>query len=226
MINHHIQKEIMNKLIRMGSLRYKDIKIDGLEASHFVYHLKTLIRNKLVAKSSTGEYKLTSYGFGFAQNYSTDNNNTSNITPAYLIFCIKSKNNKWALNIRNREPFINRYSLISGKIHKFNTIKKSIQHEIAEFSANKQDLQINNTGFASIIIEDGDIKTHILGLIYYIECADELEINTNYRKGEIKWFELNDILSMDKSRILPGTMEIIKVVNSGSLEPLDITISV
>ncbi|MFT4532153.1 MAG: hypothetical protein ACI9T8_000164 [Candidatus Saccharimonadales bacterium] len=59
---HHVQKSIVNRLAFADSLRFSELKTDGLESKLFDYHLKLTIVDGLVKKNDGGHYQLTQKG--------------------------------------------------------------------------------------------------------------------------------------------------------------------
>ena len=61
---HSLQSHILKKLTLDTTLRYGDLKPQGVESNRFVYHLKKLIDDRLIDKMAGG-YKLTIKGKRF-----------------------------------------------------------------------------------------------------------------------------------------------------------------
>lgn len=59
---HRIQQFILAQLSESDSLRYRDMKPSSMEASQFMYHLRSLMSVDLVQKSSSGSYSLSPAG--------------------------------------------------------------------------------------------------------------------------------------------------------------------
>lgn len=84
-IQHHIQADIFAKLRHEPTVRYKNLKEPGLEPSQFTYHLKELMKQKLVEKTEEGSYRLASAGVELAQHFSS---NTGNLNQAPLSYTL------------------------------------------------------------------------------------------------------------------------------------------
>jgi hypothetical protein len=69
---HEVQLKILEGLLFSVSAKYSDLKPLRMENSQFVFHLKQLIKNGLVAKSGL-KYGLTSQGKEFANRITTEN---------------------------------------------------------------------------------------------------------------------------------------------------------
>lgn len=59
---HHIQAKILIKLAYTDTARFSELQPEGIENKLFSYHLKQLIRDKLITKTDSGEYSLTTLG--------------------------------------------------------------------------------------------------------------------------------------------------------------------
>lgn len=62
MIEHHIQRNIVNRLAFADKLKFSELQPEGLENKLFNYHLKLVIRDGLVEKTDDGLYSLTANG--------------------------------------------------------------------------------------------------------------------------------------------------------------------
>ncbi len=109
-LTHHIQREIINRLIRAKVLRFKDLKPDGMESNIFMYHLKQLIKHGYVAKTNHG-YTLAVEGLRYADNINWSKRQPLPQPKNICIFAITNSHNQWLLAERKLQPFIGMYML-------------------------------------------------------------------------------------------------------------------
>lgn len=62
MLDHHIQRSLVYKLALSSGLRFSELKPEGIENKLFDYHLKKVMNEGLVEKTSEGLYQLTHKG--------------------------------------------------------------------------------------------------------------------------------------------------------------------
>ena len=70
---HPIQSSILIVLLSKLEARFSQLNKLQVPSDQFNFHLKALIANKLVEKTTKGLYKLTNSGKEFANRFDTDN---------------------------------------------------------------------------------------------------------------------------------------------------------
>lgn len=220
-IKHHIQREIFQNLRKSGPTRYKNLKIDSIESSLFVYHLKELTKSSLIEKDSDGMYRLTENGVKLAQHYSSEIGDMRLSVPSYTIIIARSTKNKWLLYKREKAPFMGYYSTVSGKIHHGESLNVSLKRETNEVFGTEIITNPQFICYSSIVIHgaESDATTHITGPVWFIDKVREESINKNYKKGVLCW-ENWEKLPYD--RFIPGWNEMVGRVKSGDKSILDL----
>lgn len=212
-IEHHIQREIIDRLMRAKHLRFKELKPEGMESNIFMYHLKQLIRQEFVAKTDGG-YTLAPKGLTYVDNLSSDSNKPKLQPKAICIIMVKDKTGKYLLAERKTQPFIGLHMLLSGKQRIDETIDQHIARELQE-KLNVV-LPYQRRGVAEIVLYDTDsqtLLTHVVGQVYEVS-VDNLELPQENNRFRYAWHE--DIHSV---YFLPGTKELVKQLES-TQEPL------
>lgn len=209
--DNHIQREIFLKLRQHDVARYSEIKVKSIESSQFMYHLKELIRAGLVEKVEKGKYKLTREGIIVSQGFSADRKNISLAPLSYTLIFARSKSGKYLVLKRNKQPYIDQYACISGKIHMHETLKEAVEREW------KEDLQLpipefTYQGYSSVLIKENEqIVTHITGGIWFADNLEEEWEEYETRIGTIRWV---DWKKLPYEQFIPGWKEIVDSIET------------
>lgn len=224
-IKHHIQRSIFQKIAQKGSMRYADIKIDGVESSLFVYHLKELMRASMVEKDERGKYRLTKLGVTLSQHYSEKLDDIRMAVPGYTVVFLRSDKGNWLMYQREKAPFVGFYSTISGKMHHGETLQKSVQREMEECLVIENNVSPELVCFSSIVIHgaESNATTHIVGPVWFADEVDESLINQKYHKGQLLWKRWVDI---PYQQFIPGWKELLRVIKNRDTAMLDLEMTV
>lgn len=115
---HKVQLDILKKLLFSDSRRYAQIKPKEMEGSQFTFHLDQLSAQKLIYKTKTGEYSLTSSGKEYANRMHTDEAALKHQAKLSMILCAKKRTPQgleYLLYRRLKNPF---YGHIGFPTHK------------------------------------------------------------------------------------------------------------
>lgn len=219
--DHHIQADIFAKLRHNPTQRFKDLKNPELESSQFMYHLRELIKLKLIEKTDEGHYKLAPKGVELAQHFSSALGNLNEAPLSYTLIFLRTKTNKWFALRRNKQPHIGKLACISGKMRMDENLQQAAQRELAAFTKgiNKP---LEYRGFASILIRGKTARTHITGPIWFIDDLEEIGLpETATGKGE--WI---DWQSLSYDEFIPGWREIVAMIESNKPTYLDLEFTV
>lgn len=164
-IQHHIQREIVRKLLLVPSARFRDLKPKELESNLFMYHLKQLISNGFVCKTDEG-YELTSAGKDYA-NRATLENLRLRVQPKQItILMVQREDGKLLLLERLHQPFLHFKGFPSGKIHFGESLQQAAQRELQE-KANIHGVALQLRGnFIMRFGQEGFVTNHINGYVF------------------------------------------------------------
>lgn len=109
MIEHHIQKSIVSTLaFAHDPIVFSELKPEGMENKLFDYHLKQLIRDGFVAKSSDKKYSLTPEGKRLGTRISESILAQANKAESVLFLIVRRKEDgAWLMYERLTHPLIN-----------------------------------------------------------------------------------------------------------------------
>jgi ADP-ribose pyrophosphatase YjhB (NUDIX family) len=209
--DHHIQREIFLKLRQHDVARYADINIKTIESSQFMYHLKELIRAGLVEKVEKGRYRLTRKGIALSQGFSTERKNIALAPLSYTLIFARSKNGKYLVVRRNKQPFIDMYACISGKIHMDETLKEAAAREWDEDIPLKLP-KLSYKGYVSVLVkETGQTLAHITGPVWFADKLEEEWESVDTRIGHVQWVDWEEL---PYDQFIPGWKEIVSTAES------------
>jgi len=203
-IEHHIQREIIDRLKHAEHLRFKELKPGGMESNIFMYHLKQLIKQGFVTKTDIG-YTLASQGLRYVDNLSSDGNRPHAQPKTICILYIKNKEGDTLVAQRKTQPFIGKYMLPSGKQRLEESFKEHVRRELQEkFAISEQAIR---RGTAEIMLYETAshvLLTHIIGQVYEVK-VESVDTPPETERYVYSWHR-----NVDKLDFLPGTQELIK----------------
>jgi ADP-ribose pyrophosphatase YjhB (NUDIX family) len=115
-ITHHIQRHIMGVLMYQESARFRDLRPPRTDTNLFSYHLKVLIKSGIVAKTDSG-YSLSQDGLTYVDRVSSAKMVIRTQPKIITMLLIQNSEGDVLLQIRNKQPFINTWTLPYGKLH-------------------------------------------------------------------------------------------------------------
>lgn len=218
MVEHHIQKEIIDRLRKNNSLRYSELKPRDIEGNIFTYHLNLLINQKLINKNE-GKYSLSPTGLSYVDKISSTNLKPRNQPKIIAILAIYNPDqNKWLLAKRKILPYFGQFMLPSGKIHLGESSLEHAKRELEEQITEKV-LDLKLRGVANIRINQNKVLiSHVLANIFYVETSILLKPKES-DKFSYHWEE-----DLNKLNLMPGTAEVIEALNNKSDIFLDLEI--
>jgi len=168
---HFIQKHILDELRARGGMRYAALQPDGIESSHFRYHLKELERDGYVDSPERGVYELTAKGQHHVDRLSRGSVNAINM-PKVITYTLLTCGDTYLLQVKDREPYKDLLNMIGGKVHESETTAMAAVREVHE----KVGIEIETPALAGVfevIIRRGtDLLTHAIAYVYTAEVAE------------------------------------------------------
>lgn len=170
-VMHFIQKHILDELREHGHMRYAALQPDGIESSHFRYHLKELERDGYVVSPERGVYELTAKGQHHVDRLSRGSVNLVNM-PKVITYTLLTHGDSYLLQVKDREPYKGLLNMIGGKVHESETTAEAAVREVRE----KAGIEIDPpalTGVFEVIIRRGaDLLTHAIAYVYTAEVTE------------------------------------------------------
>ena len=149
-IDHHIQKHILGVLMYQKYARFRDMRPENVDTNLYSYHLKQLLKQKLVKKTAEG-YTLDTLGLSFVDRINATTKRVS-MQPKIITMAVIQDGYGGILMYRKlRQPFIDTWTVPFGKVHdKDPSLLDSVQREIKEkVEKILADVKINISGIFS-----------------------------------------------------------------------------
>lgn len=115
MHEHHIQKQILLSLVLGDGLRFADLKPPDIDSNVFTYHLKQLIKEKLVIKQEDGLYQLTPLGRVGGINIHLSKKQLLEQAHSIILMCLRTKQDGWLLRKRIAQPMYGRVGFVHAE---------------------------------------------------------------------------------------------------------------
>lgn len=184
-MTHNIQKTILASLITNPYLRYSQLKPKNLEGNHFMYHLKTLMREGLVVKNEDGLYLLSAQGKLNADNLSLQDYKPRKQPSIVTLITCQNEKGQWLIYKRNRQPLIGQKGFVYGKLHIGETISQAAHRELKEKAGLECELTHRGDGYITIY-EDNEPVSQIMFHLFYGKNPYG-DIKKTSKPGEASW---------------------------------------
>lgn len=178
-ITHHIQKHILGVLMFQEVARFRDLRPPKVDTNLFSYHLKILIKSKIVKKLSSG-YTLSTLGLAYVDRVSVLSKNLRTQPKIITMFVVQNSEGEVLLWKRKRQPYINAWTLPYGKLH---TDDKSLQEAAARELTEKMhltDQPVRHVGDCYIYVNtEGQLLSSTLTHVFRFE-RDDIDLRDNF----------------------------------------------
>jgi 8-oxo-dGTP diphosphatase len=206
---HRLQQHIMQQLITHSECRYADLKPREVEGNLFMYHLKHLIADGLVAKGGDGRYRLTAEGKAYVDRLSLKSF-TPRIQPRIVtLMAIQDDNGRWLMYRRKRQPLLDRVGFPYGKIHLGETVKQAAERELKEKTGLVASLTHRGDGYSTIYEEQKPISEILFHLFYGKVSGGK--INKTNHVGEPFW---TDAAGLKDPAIIPTVSKMLAALRA------------
>lgn len=201
MIEHHIQRDIVNELMYHACLRFSELKPDGMESNIFMYHLNQLIKGGYVEKFESG-YRLAPMGLQYVDGISSVSLKPRKQPKIIAIVALENQEGKWLLAERKIQPYIGERMFPSGKQHLGESFSEHARRELREKIGHEVSLRFR--GIAEIIIyRDGQVLTQVLAHVHSGKL-DESEPPAASDRFSYVWHDFDK----DEHQLMAGTKEL------------------
>ena len=190
---------------------------DG-KSNKFAYHLKTLIKKKLVEKTKDGRYQLTVAGKRKVSYIETYVNYIENYGgacdfPIIGLSILVSKGDEYLMIKRSKEPFYGYWGFLSGKLRSTNYILEQAEESLKRETGLKCDLELKGLFSSKTYVNNNFAYNHQLFIIKATNPKGTLLKET--LKGINEWVNKEKINNL---QILPNLPLLIKIANGKSFE--------
>jgi len=199
-VNHHIQKHIIDVLMYTEVARFKELRPPKTDTNLFSYHLKALMKLGMVIKVETG-YTLSAMGLSYVDRVSTQKRVIRMQPKIISMLLIQNSDGDVLLQRRNKQPYINAWTLPYGKIHIDDaTLKHAAQREVKEkLGIDTQELRHIGSCYIRVRV-GGDILSTTTANVFAFNRDD---IQTS---DDIIWARPH---KLDQYKLAPAVAEIV-----------------
>jgi ADP-ribose pyrophosphatase YjhB (NUDIX family) len=203
---HRLQQQIIYRLSLESPLRYARLKPAEVEGNHFMYHLRKLLGEGLVAKRE-GVYELTPAGMLYVDKLSLKTLEPRIQPKIVTLIACQNEAGEWLLYRRRRQPFTGLIGFPYGKIHLGERIAEAAERELEE----KTGLQAELThvgDFYSTVFQGGELISQQLSHMFVGE-RPQGELREESNIGECFWATVED---PDDPKYFPGFSDLYRLI--------------
>lgn len=191
-ISHHVQKHILAVLYRQKIARFRDLRKPGTDTNLFSYHLKLLVKSRMVKKVPEG-YTLDERGLAYVDRISEKSMNVRTQPKIVTMLVIQNSNGDILLQRRTKQPYIDTWTLPYGKLHIDDVSTAAAATREAYEKLGLQNAPVEYAGDCYIRVHiDGEILSSTLVHVFRFESDDIVESDTIHwaRPHKLSQYEL------------------------------------
>jgi len=213
---HKIQNNILGFLLFKQKARFSEINKNNISNDHFTFHLKKLLDKKLIEKNKGGFYALTSIGKEYANRLDVDSGEIKIERQAkigVLIICLdsSSKEKKYLIQQRLKQPYYGFYGFISGKMKWGEKVYESAERELGEEAGLKAKLELVGIEHKMDYSQEGDLLED--KYFYIIKAVNFTgKLTENFEGGKNIWLTKKEIKKLPN--LFDDVLKVIKVVDN------------
>lgn len=205
---HHIRKAILDNLSGTETSRYAELKPAELDGNVFGYHLKALLSDNYIAKTSHGAYRLTAKGRDYIVRRYEDS-----ASSAHSIFLIVLKvGDKFLMRKRLVQPLLGLSGFVHGEPKYHQDVTSAAQNRLLDKTGLQAKLDIQSSGLIKIFDEQ-ELQSFSHAIILYGQMAEFNPANfiasdatgSNYLVSEA---EMSDL------QLLPSCHRILDIIQN------------
>jgi hypothetical protein len=200
MVNHHIQRDILNRLMHSDHMRFSDLKPDGMESNIFMYHMAQLKKLGYVDKGQNGYYLLYK-GLQYVDGIRIDTLRPHPQPKIIAILALQNSSGSWLIAERKLQPYIAQRMFISGEQHFDETFQEQPLRELSE--KHLPPITMTYRGLADIQIHtDEGVLTHVLAHLHH--GIYDGPTPPDDARFQYVWHDF----AADTTPVMPGTKEL------------------
>lgn len=159
-INHHIQRHIIDVLMYQEIARFRDLRPPKTDTNLFTYHLNVLLKSGMLQKVEGG-YTLTTLGLSYVDRVSEEKKVIRSQPKIITMLLIQNSDGDVLLQRRNKQPYINAWTLPYGKLHIEDQSLEAAAKREAKEKLGLDDQEVSHAGDCYIRVhgENGVVST-------------------------------------------------------------------
>ena len=202
-IEHHLQKDILQKLVLSENVRYADIKPAAVDGNIFTYHLHQLEKQNYVQKQADGSYSLTATGKALGISSALSAQELLEQAHPVFFLAVRDSSGQWLLRKRLVQPVYGKWGFIHGEPQAAEPISVTAARVFMTKTGLSAAFEACGSGYIRIFqAEELESFTQFTLLCATIEHQ---VIITHDSTGENAWLEQPDFASND---MIPSMAEL------------------
>jgi ADP-ribose pyrophosphatase YjhB (NUDIX family) len=203
---HHIQHYILTVLSVTKWARFSEMRPPKVDSNAYSYHLKLLVKQRLIEKHSEKGYRLSPIGLAQVDRMSTSELQLRIQPKIITMVLLHNEHGEVLLLAKSKQPFIGAWTFASGKLHiEDGNVGAAVTREIKErvgVVANttlkhKADVYI----YASI---NGQLVSTVLSHVFTMKIK-----TSDVARKDVLWATTDDF---ETKQLAPGTKEVYDLV--------------
>jgi hypothetical protein len=151
---HHIQKKIIYALTRKETARFAELRPKNLDSNIFTYHLKQLIAAKLIAKTASGNYKLTQNGKLTGINIKLDAKDELAQAHSVVFLAAQNASGEWLLRERLVHPAYGKVGFLHCEPNANESVIDTAEKSFKERTGLDAKFEVRGGGYISLFREE------------------------------------------------------------------------
>ena len=200
---HHIQKAILDTLASTPTSRYSQIKPDTLDGNVFSYHLKQLITNKYIERTTDGSYQLRRSG----RDYIVHRNEDTTLTAHTIFLLVIKAGDQYLIRRRSVQPLIAYSGFVHGEPIAGEDLVVTAKRRLHEKTNLDIELYVKGSALISHYI-DSELHSYSHAIILY-GAAETTTIASGDTTGQNSW--RSDLRAFD---IFPSCNDIAAMIDA------------
>jgi len=190
-LDHHIKRHIIDVLMYQEVARFRDLRPPRTDTNLFSYHLKALIKSGFVQKTENG-YTLSIAGLSYVDRVSSEKKALRTQPKIITMLLIQNGEGDVLLQKRNKQPFINEWTLPYGKLHIEDLSAQSAAKREAQEKLGVDDAPVRHAGdcYIRVSIKDEILSTTLVHVFRFetddIAASDVLEWVQPHKLGRYR----------------------------------------
>lgn len=175
-VNHHIQRFILDVLMYRETARFRDLRPPRTDTNLFSYHLKSLMKADMVTKTEDG-YTLSKRGLSYIDRVSVEKKVIRTQPKIITMLLVQNSEGDILLQRRDKQPYINAWTLPYGKLHIEDTSLEQAARREAKEKLGRDNQEVIHAGDCYIRVKVGnEVVSTTLAHVYKFN-ADDIKTN-------------------------------------------------
>lgn len=209
MQEHHIQREILYKLVLSDTARFAELRPKELDSNVFTYHLKQLIKEKLVSKTEAGLYSLTPLGRVAGINITLSKKELLEQAHSVLLMVLRTDKEGWLLRRRLAQPMYGKVGFTHSEPVAADDALHTARNDFQERTGLLCDFKPAGFGYVRLF-DDKDLESFVHFNLFFAD-AYQGTLQARTRNGENFWVKQPDFTAPD---MIPSMSDLVKLLEA------------